>query len=101
MSNTRAAEILTEKHVSGVPELVIEIGSKGTRKRDETIKRRLYERAGVDEYWIVDPDIDSIRVFRRVGETFGRPIESSVEAGDTLETPLLSGLVIPLARIFG
>jgi Uma2 family endonuclease len=101
MSNARAEEILTEKHVSGVPELVIEIGSKGTRKRDETIKRRLYERAGVDEYWIVDPDIDSIRVFRRVGETFGRPIESSVEAGDTLETPLLSGLLIPLARIFG
>jgi Uma2 family endonuclease len=100
MSNARAGEILTDKHVSGVPELVIEIGSKGTRKRDETIKRRLYERVGVDEYWIVDSDIDSIRVFRRAAGAFGRPIELSAEAGDALETPLLPGLAIPLARIF-
>jgi hypothetical protein len=34
-------------HVRGAPDLVIEVASKGTRKRDETIKRRLYERAGV------------------------------------------------------
>src|SRR6478752_3586192 len=46
-------DALTGTHVRGVPELVIEIASKGTRKRDETIKRRLYERVGVSEYWIV------------------------------------------------
>jgi Uma2 family endonuclease len=101
VSNARAAEILTDTHVAGVPELVIEIGSKGTRKRDDTIKRRLYERAGVNEYWIVDPDIDSIRVLRRSGDAFARPVELSTEAGDSLETPLLPGLTIPLARIFG
>jgi Uma2 family endonuclease len=100
MSNARAQEVLTEKHVSGVPELVIEIGSRGTRKRDETVKRRLYERVAVDEYWIVDPAIDAIRVFRRSGGAFGRPQELSAEAGDALETPLLPGLTIPLARIF-
>jgi Uma2 family endonuclease len=100
MSNVRAAEILTDKHVSGVPELVIEIGSRGTRKRDETVKRRLYERVGIEEYWIVDPAIDSIRVFRRATGGFGRPHELSSEAGDTLETPLLPGLTIPVARIF-
>src|SRR5262245_17107882 len=73
MSNARAEEVLTEKHVSGVPELVIEIGSRGTRKRDETVKRCLYERVGVDEYWIVDPATDAIRVFRRTGGVFARP----------------------------
>lgn len=40
-------DALTGIHVRGVPELVIEIASKGTRKRDETIKRRLYERAAL------------------------------------------------------
>lgn len=100
MSNARAEAIVTEKHVAGVPELVVEIGSKGTRKRDETVKRRLYERVGVDEYWIVDPAIDTIRVFRRSSGAFGRPLELSAEAGDSLETPLLPGLTIPLARIF-
>jgi Putative restriction endonuclease len=43
----RAAQVLTRLHAKGVPELVVEIGSPATRKRDETIKRRLYERAGV------------------------------------------------------
>ena len=65
MSNERAAEVLTDANVQGAPELVIEIGSQGTRKRDETIKRRLYERAGVSEYWVVDPELDVVRVYRR------------------------------------
>ena len=100
MSNGRAADVLTAKHVSGVPELVVEIGSPGTRKRDETIKRRLYERSGVSEYWVVDPDLDAIRVYRLEGGQFGRPREFSTEAGDELTTPLLDGLTIPLARVF-
>ena len=52
------------KHVTGAPDLVVEIGSPGTRKRDETIKRRLYERSGVSEYWVVDPDLDVVRIYR-------------------------------------
>jgi Uma2 family endonuclease len=88
LSNERAAQMLTPLHAKGVPELVIEIGSKGTRKRDETIKRRLYERAGVSEYWIVDPMIDAIRVYRRERDRFGLPLELSREAGDVLTTPL-------------
>jgi Uma2 family endonuclease len=50
LSNERAATVLTGQHVQGVPELVVEIASKRTRKRDETVKRRLYERTGVSEY---------------------------------------------------
>jgi Uma2 family endonuclease len=50
LSNERAAQVLTPLHAKGVPEFVVEIASKGTRKRDETIKRRLYERTGVSEY---------------------------------------------------
>jgi Uma2 family endonuclease len=100
MSNERATLVLTAKHVAGVPELIIEIASPGTRKRDETLKRRLYERTGVDEYWVVDPDVDAIRVFRRSSERLSRPVELSTEAGDVLTTPLLPGLEIPLSRVF-
>jgi len=100
MSNERAAAVLTEANVEGAPELVIEIGSPSTRQRDETIKRRLYERAGVSEYWFVDPEIDVVRVYRRHAEGFARPLELSAEAGDTLTTPLVSGLSLPLSRIF-
>jgi Uma2 family endonuclease len=99
-SSERAAQVLTPLHAKGVPELVIEIASKGTRKRDETIKRRLYEQAGVSEYWVVDPELDVLRVYRREDASFGRPIELSRESGDVLTTPLLPGLDLALARIF-
>jgi Uma2 family endonuclease len=100
MSNARATQVLTQANVQGAPEIVIEIGSPGTRKRDETIKRRLYERTGVSEYWIVDPELDVVRVYRRQGEEFDRPNELRAESGDILTTPLLPELQLPLARIF-
>ena len=100
LSNQRAAEVLTTQHVSGTPDLVIEIGSPGTRSRDETLKRALYERSGVTEYWFVDPEIDVVRIYRRSGERFVRPMELSREANDVLTTPLLPGLELPLARLF-
>jgi Uma2 family endonuclease len=100
LSNERAAATITELHVRGIPELLVEIASPSTRKRDDGIKRRLYEHVGVSEYWTVDPDVDRIRVYRRDGDSFGRPIELSREHGDVLMTPLLPGLEMPLARIF-
>jgi Uma2 family endonuclease len=100
VSNERASALAGGQHVAGVPDIVVEIGSPGTRKRDETIKRRLYESFGVTESWFVDPDIDVIRIYRRDGERFGRPVELSREASDVLTTPLLPGLEITLARVF-
>ena len=99
MSNERANDILRD-WVHGAPELVIEIASTSTRKRDETIKRRLYERFGVSEYWVVDPDVERIRIYRRTGESFTRAEELSRESNDALTTPLLPGLVMRLDAIF-
>src|SRR5262249_8156590 len=101
MSNERAAGILTPQNVRGVPELVVEIASRSTRKRDETLKRRLYEREGVSEYWVVDPALDVIRIYRRSDEGgFARPIELSRERHDVLTTPFLDGLQMSVERIF-
>jgi Uma2 family endonuclease len=66
VSNARQ-DVLTAQHVRGAPDLVVEIGSPGTRERDETIKRRLYEQSGVAEYWVVDPELDVVRIYRRTG----------------------------------
>ena len=79
---------------------MIEIGSPSTRQRDETIKRRLYERFAVSEYWVIDPEIDAIKVYRRVDERYSRVAELSLEDGDVLITPLLPRLEMPLSRIF-
>lgn len=100
VSHERAPDLLSGQYVTGAPDLVVEIGSPTTRGRDETIKRRLYERSNVTEYWVVDPEIDVIRVYRREGESFARPIELSAEAHDVLTTALLPGLEIPLNHVF-
>jgi Putative restriction endonuclease len=65
-----------------------------------TSQRRLYERSEVSDFWVVDPEIDVIRVYRRGAKGFERPHELCAEAGDTLSTPLLPGLSVPLFRIF-
>ena len=73
VSNARAARVLTAKHVTGAPELVVEIGSPGTRKRDETIKRRLYERSGVSEYWwSIRSSMRSACIAARLASSAGR-----------------------------
>jgi Uma2 family endonuclease len=100
VSNERLKEIVTAQHVTGAPDIVVEIGSPGTRQRDETLKRRLYERSGVSEYWVLDPDLDVVRVYRREGAAFTRPVELSAENGDVLTTPHLAGFDLPLTRLF-
>ena len=100
VSRHRAADILTAQHVTGAPDVVVEIGSPSTRKRDETIKRRLYERSGVSEYWVVDPDLDVVRVYRNRDGRFDRPVELRADAHDALTSPHLDGLEMPLGRIF-
>ena len=96
--STERLSIIKEKNIQGAPDLVVEILSKGTEQRDRGIKQKLYLRVGVKEYWIVDPDRRTIEVM-----TLGP--EGYVPAGayreqHTLQSPLLPGLTIPLARIF-
>src|SRR5262249_35803215 len=81
--------IVTDKHVRGAPDLVVEIHSPSTRKTDELTKRKLYERFGVQEYWVVDPELETIKIYRRPGDSFERAAELSAERGDRLTTPLL------------
>jgi Uma2 family endonuclease len=100
ISRQRFAEIETSPWVKGAPNLVVEIGSPSTRKRDATIKRRLYERFGVEEYWIVDPELDTIDVYRRVEGRYERASRLTLEQSDVLTTPLLVGLELPLLKIF-
>ena len=95
------ADIVTARHVRGVPALVVEILSPGTRRIDEKIKYRLFERVGVRECWLVDPELDIVKVYRRSADgTLPRIAELSADAGDTLTTPLVPGLSIALGALF-
>lgn len=60
----------------------------------------LYERAGVSEYWFVDPELETVRIYRLEGDAFARPLELSRERDEILTTALLPGLDLSLVRIF-
>jgi Uma2 family endonuclease len=95
------AGILTSKNVQGAPALVIEILSPGTRRTDEQAKRQLFERGGVREYWMVDPEFEAVTVLRRQADgSFPIVAALSRTQGDVLTTPLMEGLSIPLTGLF-
>jgi Uma2 family endonuclease len=91
-------DILTEANVIAAPDLAVEILSPATRRRDRTVKLALYERTGVQEYWIADPVKRVVAVYRRSGETLACAGEFA--GSDVLTTPLLAGFSLTLDRLF-
>ncbi len=83
---------ITESGVRGAPDLVVEIVSASSRRTDEVLKRKLYEAFRVQDYWVVDPEIQVVKVYHLRDGRFVRTAELSVDAGSTLSSPLLPGL---------
>ncbi|HUO84213.1 MAG TPA: Uma2 family endonuclease [Thermoanaerobaculia bacterium] len=94
------ASMITEKNVQGAPDLVVEILSESTRRTDAIVKRKRYDHFGVEEYWIVDPVVETIEVLRQAESGFERAAELRSETGGRLETPLLPGFSIDLSGVF-
>ena len=100
ISNART-EILTHENIQGSPDLVVEILSPSTRRRDEGVKLALYDRSDVIEYWVVDPVAQLIRIYRRRHARLARIAEMTRDRDDVLTTSLLPGMRLPLAKVFG
>jgi len=77
---------------------VVEILSPFTAKLDKTLKTELYERFGVKEYWLVDPDQKQIEVLAPRGE--GYESLGIYGIAQSLESPILKGLKVDLREIF-
>lgn len=82
----------------GAPDLIIEVLSPSTRRHDRLVKLNLYQRAGVQEYWMVDPDNQSVQVFTldrgalKICEDYG--------PGDVARVNVLEGCFIDLEKVF-
>lgn len=92
--------VIGEKNLEGAPDLVVEILSKSTRRRDERLKLERYDLFGVQDYWLLDPIRKTARIYRRNGERLVLVADLSAAAGDVVSSPLFSGLEMPLAEIF-
>ncbi len=76
-----------------VPPLVVEMLSPSTGDRDRDAKRRWYADLGVQEYWLVDLDREVVEVIDL--------LTGAVTQTDPVRSTVLTGLELPLARIFG
>lgn len=102
-------------HIEGAPDLVIEILSASTKKRDIGVKKKAYERFGVKEYWIINPVDRSVEVYHLRNGVFdlddvyydytqedweGLTARERQEAKLSLKVSLYDDLEIPIKRIF-
>ena len=99
LSNERRDRV-TEANIQGAPDLVVEVLSDSTRRRDEITKRHLYERRGVREYWLVDPELQTVKGWRAGGRGVGRTAEVAAEGGGGRPGPGVPGFEVALRRLF-
>ena len=93
-------DILTKKNVQGAPAVVVEILSPGTRKVDEQTKRRLFDRGGVREDWLIDPELDLVKMYRRSDDGgFPRVAELARDGGHAHQSDLCRVGPLALTRL--
>jgi len=90
--------IINDDNIRGAPDLVVEILSPSTAGLDRTVKRTLYAKHGVKEYWQVDTDAKTIMVLLLGGD--GYELTGIYGEGQTLTSPTLEGFSLNLAEIF-
>lgn len=90
---------LDERGCKGAPDLVVEILSPHTAAKDMKIKRPLYERVGIKEYWLVDPVNKVVQIYKLEGHgKYGQPAIYNDQ--DQVKVTLFPDLVIDLTMIF-
>ena len=90
--------IVATKNIVGIPNLVVEILSPSSNRRDREEKLNLYQRYGLPEYWIVDPETPSVELYLNVEDCLEKT--ETLKAGDQLRCRQIAGLVLEVADIF-
>ena len=89
-----------DKSFEGIPDLVIEVLSPGTRRVDERIKMSIYREAGIPEYWLVDPKARRVVIYR-LSDEGERYVEwARGGEGDAVGSKALPGLRLAVSGIF-
>ncbi|GAB6152514.1 Uma2 family endonuclease [Desulfosporosinus burensis] len=89
---------LDKRRCKGAPDLIIEVLSPATARKDRREKFLLYEEHGVKEYWLVEPDPKLITAFILKDGQYGRPNIYSDE--EEMKTSIFADLTVSLAEVF-
>ena len=91
--------IITERGLIDAPDLIVEVVSPGetNSERDRQLKRQLYSRRGVREYWVVDPQLKTIEVYRLHENVL--VLEATLRGSDVITSGLLPGFSCAVSEI--
>ena len=100
VSHERRSEIASGDRITGAPDLVIEIMSPGSEneRRDRLAKRQLYGKYGVKEYWIVDFENRTIKVYLLLGQTL--ELRSVLTGQGEITSSVLPGFCCKIETVF-
>ena len=88
---------IVKERIEGAPDLVVEILSPSNTKHDRVTKRRFYARNGIREYWIVDPEAQSIEVLELIPDGLTYRAHGFYDTGDHDEFPSKArGATLPI-----
>ena len=92
--------VTSEHRVTGAPDIVVEILSPGSenRRRDLQVKRKLYAKYDVAEYWVVDNEDGSITIYRLQNQSLEKTV--TLRDDDVLTSVLLPGFELSVRSIF-
>lgn len=89
-----------DKHgCKGAPDLIVEVLSPSTQRHDQLVKLNLYQRAGVKEYWIADPENKTVRVMLLTSDGIFQ-IHEVYQREDVAKVNVLNGCFLELGRVF-
>ncbi len=94
----KCSQIITKKNIVEAPDLVIEILSDSTAAIDRNQKKELYEKYGVKEYWMVNPDAKEIEQYLLQDEIY--KLNAKLESSEKLVSTVIDGFSLPLQPIF-
>jgi Uma2 family endonuclease len=94
----RGSNAVLDRWVRGVPDLLVEVLSPSNAEFDRDVKRELYARNGVPEYWIVDPQARTIEVLRLEGAAYR--LHVCCVGADVLTSPGLAGFRLCVRDVF-
>jgi len=91
--------IITNFGIKGAPEIVIEILSPTSVMRDRFAKKRIYQRSGVKEYWLVSPEYEEIEIFVLKDNVYDL-FSAATKTEGKLESSVLKEMQLDLKQIF-
>lgn len=101
LTNEQLEAVGADAHIHLAPALAVEVVSPGREnaRRDRVKKLRLYDKFGVGEYWVADPESRTLEIYRRDGGALA--LAATLSGEDEISTPLLPGFTCTPARVFG